>query len=100
MTAFSNDFREKLLGPEQDINTPNIHSMATEGLKVLSFAFKEISQQELNEITARHPVESHQFRQEIESDLTYLCTFGMDDPVRNGLKADVRRLQFGKDLSE
>jgi len=41
--AFSNDFRETLLGPEQDINSPNIHSMAAEGLKVLSFAFKEIS---------------------------------------------------------
>ena len=56
--AFSNEYREKLIGPEQDINSPNIHSMAAEGLKVLSFAFKEISQQDLNEITSRHPVES------------------------------------------
>jgi len=24
----------------------------------------------------------------------------MDDPVRNGLKADVRRLQFGKDAAD
>lgn len=32
--------------------------------------------------------------------MTYLCTFGMEDPVRNGIKADVRRLHFGRDTDE
>lgn len=96
-TGFPTDYREKLLATEQDNSSANIHSMAAEGLKVLSFAFKEISQQDLNEITSRHPVESHGFRGEIESDLTYLCTFGMTDEVRGGIKRDVKRLQYGKD---
>jgi hypothetical protein len=29
-----------------------------------------------------------------------LCTFGMEDPVRNGLKADGRRRQCGRDTAE
>lgn len=32
--------------------------------------------------------------------MTYLCTFGLEDPVRNGLNSDVKRLQYGKDIAD
>jgi hypothetical protein len=56
--------------------------MAACGLKVISFAFKDMPLKKLNEMMHSYSLESPEFRSEIESDLIYLCTFGLDDPLR------------------
>jgi len=58
-------------------------------LKVVSFAYKEITMKALNELMHQHPLESAEFRQELESDLVYLTTFGLDDPLRDDIADSV-----------
>jgi len=58
-------------------------------LKVVSFAYKEITMKALNELMHQHSLESAEFRQELESDLVYLTTFGLDDPLRDDIADSV-----------
>lgn len=55
-------------------------------LKVLSYAFKEIALSDFNELMHTYPVESAEFRNELETDLIYLCTVGVDDPVIDDIR--------------
>lgn len=55
--------------------------MAQYGYKPISFAFKEMPLSELNRIMNEIHHESDQFRFELESNLTYLATFGLYDPL-------------------
>ena len=59
--------------------------MATDGQKVLSFAFKELTVQELEALGQKFDAESPRFREALEQDLIYLCTFGMNDPIRENV---------------
>jgi len=56
--------------------------MAQSGLKVLSYAFKEILLEDLDNLIHSVNTESEEFRMELEADLVYLGTFGLDDPLR------------------
>ena len=69
--------------------------MAAVGLKVISFAFKEMPLAKLNEMMHQYSLESTEFRTEIESDLVYLCTFGLNDPLREDIQETVRFIKFG-----
>ena len=69
--------------------------MAATGLKVISYAFKEIPLAKLNEMMHQYSLESTEFRTEIESDLVYLCTFGLNDPLREDIQETVRFIKFG-----
>jgi len=71
------------------------HEMAEQGLKVLSFAFKEIRLADLNELSKVTQVESEKFRRQLEVDLIYLCTFGLDDPLRAGVPQSVAAIRYG-----
>ena len=44
--------------------------------------------------------ESADFRQEIESDLVYLATVGLEDPVIPGIKSTVQLIRYGRVLTE
>jgi len=59
--------------------------MAALGLKVISYAFKDMPLKKLNEMMHQYSLESTEFRSEIENDLIYLCTFGLDDPLRESI---------------
>lgn len=71
--------------------------MAAEGLKVLSFAYKDIAVAELGDIMEQFNPESDEFRQKLESDLIYLCTFGLDDPLREGVKESIEAIKYVPD---
>jgi magnesium-transporting ATPase (P-type) len=75
-------------------------TMAAEGLKVLSYGFKDMPLKKLNEMMHQFSLESSEFRSEIENDLVYLCTFGLDDPVREDIADTVSMLKFGKDVKK
>ena len=66
--------------------------MATDGLKVFSLAYKDI----LIEDMANHNDESKEFRGLVEKDLTYLCTFGFEDPLRDGVSEAIAEISTGK----
>jgi len=69
--------------------------MAATGLKVISYAFKDMPLKKLNEMMHSYSLESPEFRSEIESDLIYLCTFGLDDPLREAIHETVQLIKFG-----
>ena len=39
--------------------------------------------------------ESEDFRQELEKDLIYLCTFGLEDPLNEGIEDSVAYIAYG-----
>lgn len=69
--------------------------MAAIGLKVISYAFKDMPLKKLNEMMHSYSLESPEFRSEIESNLIYLCTFGLDDPLRESIQETVTMIKFG-----
>jgi len=69
--------------------------MAANGLKVISYAFKEISLSSMEELMQTFPVESNEFRQQLECELTYLGTFGLYDPIREGMVEQINLIKCG-----
>jgi len=65
--------------------------MASEGLKVFSLAYKDIKIEEM----ANHNDESKEFRTLVEKDLTYLCTFGFEDPLRDDVYDSIMQITTG-----
>jgi len=60
-------------------------NMARKGQKVLSFAFKEVRLEDIQVLSQRHDIESPEFRKKVESELIYLGTFGLEDPIRESV---------------
>jgi len=63
--------------------------MAGNGLKVLSYAYKDVSLDTFHQLMSNYKVESPEFREEIENDLIYVATFGLDDPLRDRIEESV-----------
>ena len=74
--------------------------MAAGGLKVISYAFKDMPLKKLNEMMHSFSLESTEFRSEIESDLIYLCTFGLEDPVRDDIHEVVGFIKYGNNKKD
>ena len=76
--------------------------MATRGHKVLSFAYKEISLSELDQIIEafENNLEDPGFKQELAQDLTYLVTFGLDDPIRETVIESIQLIKYGQVLED
>ena len=70
--------------------------MAQRGLKPLTYAFKEISVDDLNQLTSRFNVEHEEFRNELENDLIYLGTFGLEDPLRDNIHESIMHIRYGQ----
>ena len=56
--------------------------MAATGLKVLSYAFKEVPYDDIIDMMRSQDIESEEFRNQVEQGLVYLGTFGLEDPIR------------------
>lgn len=69
--------------------------MAKKGLKVMSYAFKEILLEDLDNLIHSVNVESDEFRMELEADLVYLGTFALEDPLRLEIDTSIQYLKFG-----
>jgi magnesium-transporting ATPase (P-type) len=67
--------------------------MAHEGLKVISYAFKDMSLSDFEQMKHSYNMESKEFRAEMEHDLTYLCTFGLVDPIREDIQLTVNAIR-------
>ena len=76
---------------------PISEEMAREGLKVLSYAFKDMSVEDFNQFYSPHcDVESPEFRAHLEADMVYLGTFGLDDPLRANIEESVHYIRYGQ----
>lgn len=76
------------------------NDMACLGLKVLSFAYKDISRQEYDVIMENETnLESTSLRDSMEEGLTYLCTFGMQDDLRSEANEAIRMLKYGSNTT-
>jgi magnesium-transporting ATPase (P-type) len=42
-----------------------------------------------------HNVEHDDFRNELEADLIYICTFGLEDPLRPNIDESIQLLRYG-----
>jgi len=69
--------------------------MAMEGLKTLSYAFKEIRKDDLEQLMQTYNLESEEFRTELENDLIYLSTFGLNDPLRLNIHESIQYIRYG-----
>jgi|DEB0MinimDraft_12_1074336.scaffolds.fasta_scaffold13203_3 magnesium-transporting ATPase (P-type) len=74
--------------------------MARLGKKTLSFAYKQMPYDDLYDLMNRCHIESDEFRQELESNLVYLGTFGINDPVRENIEESIQLIRFGSSLAE
>ena len=73
--------------------------MAREGLKVLTFAYKDIQMSELEELLQMEGGdESIEFRKAIEKDFIYLVTFGLEDPFRNDIVDHINEFKYENTL--
>jgi Ca2+-transporting ATPase len=70
--------------------------MASHGLKVLAYAYKDYTREEYQNVLRSVPDdESTEFRQLNESGLTYICTFGMKDKNRENISNYVSMIRNG-----
>jgi len=78
--------------------------MAHKGLKVLTYAYKDISYDDYENIlytkdedgnVIQNYIESPEFRNKMEVDLTYVGTFGLEDPLRDNIESSVNLIKFG-----
>lgn len=72
--------------------------IAAKGQKPLSYAFKEIDKarlEELMERNARGEIDDDAFRQEFESELYYLGTFGLEDRLRPEIVEPISLIKYG-----
>ena len=66
------------------------------GLKTLSYAYRDIPIEDFEQMKENYPdPESMDFRFELESDLIYLGTFGLNDPLRDGIYDSISYIKFG-----
>lgn len=61
-------------------------------MKPLSYAFKMVANADLSKLLANVDEDSLEYRNVFESDLIYLGTFGLDDPIRPGIKEDINMI--------
>jgi magnesium-transporting ATPase (P-type) len=62
-------------------------SMAKQGLKVLTYAFKDVPREDFDNYGLDQ--ESPEFRETLESDLIYISTFGLEDPLRANIEESI-----------
>lgn len=75
--------------------------MAETGLKTLSLAFKEMARDDVNQLMDSLGPETPEFRTELEKNLIYVCTFGLEDPLREDIEKDIAAIRYGyKDGTE
>ena len=56
--------------------------MAKEGLVPVSYGYKRLTLDDLKYHMESKDVESPEFKEELLTDLNYLCTFGLENPLR------------------
>jgi len=50
----------------------------------------------MNELMCNYQVESNDFRELLESELVYIGTFGLKDPIRDDIFETVNKIKHGR----
>lgn len=66
----------------------------------MTYAFKQIPVDHLNSLLQQFPQESEEFRADLEKDLIYLGTFGLEDPIREEAYKPIHMIRYGHDEVE
>lgn len=76
--------------------------MAQRGHKVLTYAYRDMTAEELGQMLEvyKHNLEDPGFIQELQHDLIYLATFGLEDPIRNTVQESIQLIKYGQILEE
>lgn len=83
------------------LTTQISNQMAQRGHKVLTYAFRQMAKEDLRWIMEQHEdLESLEFKNEICSDMTYLCTFGLDDPIRSTVQESIQLIKYGTTIQD
>lgn len=69
--------------------------IAAHGYKPLSYGFKMVNNAELSKVLSKVDEDSLEYRNIFESNLIYLGTFGLEDPLREGIMDDINTMQWG-----
>lgn len=73
--------------------------MAANGLKVLSYGYKDLSyndfQQMIRNSEYENWIEHPDCRALFESNLVYVATFGMEDPIRDSVRKTIDLIRYG-----
>ena len=72
--------------------------MAAEGLKVITYAYYEINVEDLSAIMRQFNPESDEFRETLEQEMVYVCTLGMEDPLREGVVESIEAIKTVPDV--
>ena len=52
--------------------------------------------EDLNLLSQQYSVESDEYREELECDLIYICTFGLEDEIRKEVAENVQYIRYGE----
>lgn len=55
-----------------------------------------MAKEELDRLMAEHDTESMEFYNELISDMVYLASFGLEDPIRPEVQKSIKRIRFGE----
>lgn len=69
--------------------------MAKEGLKTLSYGYKKMPKDDLVRYQNEFNVETDDFREKLIEDMIYIGTFGLEDPLREGIEDTIRLMKYG-----
>ena len=58
----------------------------------MSYAFKYVANAEITKALAKYDEDSLEYRHEFESNLIYLGTFGLHDPVRAEVREEINTI--------
>ena len=83
--------QDLIIGDAANVDDPNV------GLKAITIAYREMDAEEYETLkTEKENFEKEDDRALIESELTYLATVGLSDPMREGVQEAHQRLHEGK----
>ena len=74
--------------------------MCKEGQKTLSYGYKKIPIEELEQLQNNYDEESNEFRDELLTNMIYLCTFGIEDPIRESVLDSINLIARQRDGSK
>ena len=73
--------------------------MAREGLVPVSFGYNEITLDDLKYYMKTDDVESQEFKENLLQDMSYVCTFGLENSLRPHVQDDVSLIKYGHKAS-
>jgi len=74
--------------------------MAKEGLVPVSYAYKRMTMSDLQFRMHAKDIEGDDFKEDLLMDLVYLCTFGLENPLRLNVDQDVSLIKYGTKLND